>query len=244
MNEKSVGALSLKSSLLRPTHAGALDASCRAVIAFDVDTHIPSATPARAISTMLTHGVSACVPRVTHTRRGAPKRTSVIRSASERRAQSGDEADKAKVDAEAKLMGRRGTFREATEDDLETSKAKSSVQLNGAFGKPSAPKETWEPFQRAARAGLLDALMGGKDGQQKSASEVDLVVTAMCVAVEDDAFKSRTAVCLPTEAYTKRVDKLISEFMQRDYVKLQKEEGSDVPNPKEVIEALGTFFTP
>ena len=49
-------------------------------------------------------------------------------------------------------MGRRGTNREATEDDVETAAVKKAVKLDGEFGKPSASKETWQPFQRTARA--------------------------------------------------------------------------------------------
>jgi len=189
-------------------------------------------------------GVSAVVPRITSTRarRVSSARTSHVRHASERRAQTGDEADKAKSDAEAKLMGRKGTNREAKEDDAKTAEAKSSVKLDGVFGKPSAAKETWEPFQRTARRGLLDACLGGKDGAAKPASEADLVVTSLYVAMEDDAFKSRTAVALPVDAYVKRVDKLVNEFMQRDFAKLEVPEGSTLPPAKDVVAALEEYL--
>ena len=145
-----------------------------------------------------TIGVRAVGPRApSRARRGS--RTSHVLRASERRAQSSDDADESGADGD-KLMGRRGTFREAKEDDEATANVKKSVKLDGAFGKPSASKETWEPFQRTARAGLLEACLGGVDGAAKPANEADPVMTSLCVAMEDDAFKSRTAVCLPVDA--------------------------------------------
>ena len=88
-----------------------------------------------------TIGVRAVAPRApTRARRGS--RTSHVLRASERRAQSSDDADESGADGD-KLMGRRGTFREAKEDDEATANVKKSVKLDGAFGKPSASKETW-----------------------------------------------------------------------------------------------------
>ena len=186
-------------------------------------------------------GAPSVVPRAsTRARRGS--RTSHVLRASERRAQTGDDSAESGADRGDKLMGRRGTFREAKEDDEATAQVKKSVKLDGAFGKPSASKETWEPFQRAARAGLLDACVGGADGAAKPASEADLVMTSLYVAMEDDAFKSRTAVCLPVDAYVKRVDKLVNEFMQRDFPKLPVPEGSDVPKAEDVVDALEDYL--
>ena len=73
-------------------------------------------------------------------------------------------------------------------------------------------------------------------------SEADLVMTSLYVAMEDDAFKSRTAVCLPVDAYVKRVDKLVNEFMQRDFPKLPVPEGSDVPKAEDVVDALEDYL--
>jgi hypothetical protein len=188
-----------------------------------------------------TIGVPSVAPRVPpRARRGA--RTSHVLRASERRAQTGDDSAESGADRGDKLMGRRGTFREAKEDDEATAQVKKSVKLDGAFGKPSASKETWEPFQRTARAGLIEACLGGADGAAKPACEADLVMTSLYVAMEDDAFKSRTAVCLPVDAYVKRVDKLVNEFMQRDFPKLPVKEGSDGPSADDVVAALEEYL--
>ena len=187
-----------------------------------------------------TIGVRAVAPRAP-TRARRCSRTSHVLRASERRAQSSDDADESGADGD-KLMGRRGTFREAKEDDEATANVKKSVKLDGAFGKPSASKETWEPFQRTARAGLLEACLGGVDGAAKPANEADPVMTSLCVAMEDDAFKSRTAVCLPVDAYVKRVDKLVTEFMQRDFPTLDVPEGSAIPSAEDVVEALEEYL--
>lgn len=109
------------------------------------------------------------------------------------------------------------------------------MKLDGAFGKPSASKETWEPFQRAARAGLLASYVESKDGGESS----DLIINSLYIAQEDDTFKSRTAVCLPSDAYVKRVDKLIAEFMQRDYPKLEE---AGTTSTADVIEALEEYL--
>lgn len=188
-----------------------------------------------------TIGVPSVAPRAPpRARRGA--RTSHVLRASERRAQTGDDSAESGADRGDKLMGRRGTFREAKEDDEATAQVKKSVKLDGAFGKPSASKETWEPFQRTARAGLIEACLGGADGAAKPACEADLVMTSLYVAMEDDAFKSRTAVCLPVDAYVKRVDKLVNEFMQRDFPKLPVKEGSDGPSADDVVAALEEYL--
>ena len=122
------------------------------------------------------------------------------------RAKAADDVE----DEDAKaFMGRRGTRREDVEDDAATAEARSSVKQQGGFGKPVTAKETWQPFQRTARAGLLEAADGERTG---SPDHRDLVRTSLYISMEDDAFKSRTAVCLPIAAYVKRVDKLTDEF--------------------------------
>jgi hypothetical protein len=67
----------------------------------------------------------------------------------------------------------------------------------------------------------------------------DVVFTSLCISKEDDAYKSRTAVPLPIEAYVKRVDKLVVEFMQRDYVRLEE---AGTTSTAEVIEALEDYL--
>mgnify|MGYP001970609650 CR=1 FL=1 len=124
---------------------------------------------------------------------------------------------------DSRLMGRKGTNREAKEDDAETSELKKAVKLDGAFGKPSAAKETWEPYQRAARAGLLAATAPDLSSSPAFESREDPARTSLYLAMEDDAFKSRTAVPLPVDAYVKRVDKLVREFVQRDLPALAAE---------------------
>jgi hypothetical protein len=126
------------------------------------------------------------------------------------RAKAADDVE----DEDAKaFMGRRGTRREDVEDDADTAEARSSVKQQGGFGKPVTAKETWQPFQRTARAGLLEAADGERTG---SPDHRDLVRTSLYISMEDDAFKSRTAVCLPIAAYVKRVDKLMDEFTARE----------------------------
>lgn len=124
---------------------------------------------------------------------------------------------------DSRLMGRKGTNREAKEDDAETSELKKAVKLDGAFGKPSAAKETWEPYQRAARAGLLAATAPDQSSSPAFESREDPARASLYLAMEDDAFKSRTAVPLPVDAYVKRVDKLVREFVQRDLPALAAE---------------------
>ena len=50
----------------------------------------------------------------------------------------------------------------------------------------------------------------------KEMLDCDAVLASLFIAVEDDAFKSRTSVCLPQEAYVKRLRKLMDEFEMRD----------------------------
>ena len=141
-------------------------------------------------------------------------------------------------DAKA-FMGRRGTRREDVEDDADTAKARSSVKQQGGFGKPVTAKETWQPFQRTARAGLLEAADGERTG---SPDHRDLVRTSLYISMEDDAFKSRTAVCLPIAAYVKRVDKLMDEFTAREIPALVAANGGTPLTTLEIIEALETHL--
>jgi hypothetical protein len=173
--------------------------------------------------------ISAPLPVRAPVRSRARRASHVRAGTSERRAGAGD-SDSSRPE---KLMGRKGTNREATEDDVETAAVKKAVKLDGAFGKPSASKETWQPFQRAARAGLLEACLTPSDAD-------DLVLTSLYLAMEDDAFKSRTAVCLPIDAYVKRVDKLVTEFMQRDYAAMESA-GEEITTVR-VIDALEDFL--
>jgi len=153
-----------------------------------------------------------------------------------------------------KFLGRKGTRRdEITDEDADTTVARVAVKLDGAFGKPSAAKETWEPFQRAARAGLMDAYVAGgasaaagskrgdasAEEEDAEDAEADVVHTSLCIAMEDDAFKSRTAVPLPIDAYVKRVDKLVNEFMQRDYESLV---AAGTTTTRDVIDALEDYL--
>ena len=60
--------------------------------------------------------------------------------------------------------------------------------------------------------------------------------------MEDDAFKSRTAVCLPIAAYVKRVDKLMDEFTAREIPALVAANGGTPLTTVEIIEALETHL--
>ena len=153
------------------------------------------------------------------------------------RAKAADDVED-EEDAKA-FMGRRGTRREDVEDDADTAEARSSVKQQGGFGKPVTAKETWQPFQRTARAGLLEAADGERTG---SPDHRDLVRTSLYISMEDDAFKSRTAVCLPIAAYVKRVDKLMDEFTAREIPALVAANGGSPLTTLEIIEALETHL--
>ena len=109
--------------------------------------------------------------------------------------------------------GRSGTNRESKEYSEEELKAQKAF-VQGDFGKVSTAKETWEPFVRASRAGLLDEIQKCENSNEML--NCDAVLASLFIAVEDDAFKSRTSVCLPQEAYVKRLQKLMDEFEMRD----------------------------
>lgn len=125
-------------------------------------------------------------------------------------------------DNEDKFLGRQGkrTGEEAKEyASREEAVMKANVGRQYDFGKPSAPAETWEPFARDARVGLRTEYAKGDDA--------DVVQASLHVCVEDDANESRTAVCLPREAYVKRMDKLVDEFIQRDMSYMSEEDKRD-----------------
>ena len=184
-----------------------------------------------AVATRVTRGSSS--PAIVRFESTSASKRGAVRcmGTSERRASSGGDGS----DGDEKFLGRKGTKRDLSEDDKTTAEARSAVKLDGAFGKPSASKETWQPFQRQARAGLVEAYVEAKDNGESS----DLVLNSLYIAQEDDAFKSRTAVCLPIDAYIKRVDKLVVEFMQRDYPKL---EAAGTVSTADVIEALEEYL--
>lgn len=135
---------------------------------------------------------------------------------------NGNDDDDDEHAEEGGFLGRRGKrsgdaesiAKKYEESEAEVLKANAGMQYE--FGKPQSPKETWEPFAREARVGLVSEY--GKGGRG------DVVAASLHVAVEDDAFKSRTAVCLPREAYVKRMDKLVNEFIQRDLSYMSAEE--------------------
>ena len=64
----------------------------------------------------------------------------------------------------------------------------------------------------------------------------DAVTASMHLAVEDDAVQGRTSVCLPREAYTKRMDKLVNEFVQRDLSYMSAEDKADADKMIEAVE--------
>ena len=183
---------------------------------------------------VVARGGMLCVPRSSGGRRGGASLR--CGATNERRASSRDNQGNGGEGASPKqFQGRTGSNREVKDDDASTAEARSNVKVDGAFGKPSAAKETWEPFQREARAGLLAAYVECDDLGESA----DLVLNSLYIAQEDDAFKSRTAVCLPIGAYIKRVDKLVLEFMQRDYPKLEE---AGTTSTEDVIAALEDYL--
>ena len=104
-------------------------------------------------------------------------------------------------------------------EEREAEVLRENAGMQYEFGKPQSPKETWEPFAREARVGLAEEYRRGAEG--------DAVAASLHLAVEDDAFEGRTSVCLPREAYFKRVDKLVNEFVQRDLSYMSDEEKAD-----------------
>jgi hypothetical protein len=156
--------------------------------------------------------------RLCYRARGKKRRKREEEEEKEERAGSGlerekEEEKKARVSGQFSLNGRNGsnrTYKDAAEEDLK--EQRKFVQ--GEFGKVSTAKETWEPFVRASRAGLLDEVQ--KCRNTKEMLDCDVVLGSLFIAVEDDAFKSRTSVRLPQESYVARLKKLMNEFEQRD----------------------------
>ena len=154
-------------------------------------------------------------------------------------ARDGDEGsisddEDGRTSAEAERLGRTGRrsgdgeriAREYEERERETMRRSSGTQY--AFGKPQSPRETWEPYARKARVGLLEERARG--------AACDAVRASLHVCVEDDAFKSRTSVELPREAYVKRMDKLVNEFVQRDLSYMSVEDKADARKMVDAIE--------
>lgn len=125
----------------------------------------------------------------------------------------GNNSNREEKEGQFSKAGRSGTNRKFTEYSEEELRAQKAF-VQGDFGKVSTAKETWEPFVRASRAGLLDEMQ--KCENSKEMLDCDAVLASLFIAVEDDAFKSRTSVCLPQEAYVKRLRKLMDEFEMRD----------------------------
>jgi len=184
------------------------------------------------IPTIPTRRTDAGGGTLSRRRPGAPR---LGRARVRRRATKGnDDADETDDDG---FLGRRGKrtgdaesiAKNYSEKEAEVLKRNAGMQYE--FGKPQSPKETWEPFARNARVGLVSEYGKGEGG--------DVVAASLHVAVEDDAFKSRTAVCLPREAYVKRMDKLVNEFIQRDLSYMSAE---DKANGDKMIEAIERYL--
>ena len=178
-------------------------------------------TRARAMTTVATRTRAIGGVR---TRENARRRRSWM-SIARVKAGDGDETGADDDDERVTFLGRAGKrtgdaesiAKRYEEREAEVLRANAGMQYE--FGKPQSPKETWEPFAREARVGLAEEYRRGAEG--------DAVAASLHVAVEDDAFEGRTSVCLPREAYFKRVDKLVNEFVQRDLSYMSDEEKAD-----------------
>jgi len=178
-------------------------------------------TRARAMTTVVTRTRAIGGVR---TRENARRRRSWM-SIARVTAGDGDETGADDDDERVTFLGRAGKrtgdaesiAKRYEEREAEVLRANAGMQYE--FGKPQSPKETWEPFAREARVGLAEEYRRGAEG--------DAVAASLHVAVEDDAFEGRTSVCLPREAYFKRVDKLVNEFVQRDLSYMSDEEKAD-----------------
>ena len=153
--------------------------------------------------------------RRTHRRSRNPRSNAKNRTTTTMRAQRNEEEEEEASNGKGQFSkaGRSGTNRESKEYSEEELKAQKAF-VQGDFGKVSTAKETWEPFVRASRAGLLDEIQKCENSNEML--NCDAVLASLFIAVEDDAFKSRTSVCLPQEAYVKRLQKLMDEFEMRD----------------------------
>lgn len=168
-------------------------------------------TTARGVQMQLAHHRR----RRTHRRTRNPRSNAKNRTTTTMRAQRNDEEEEEATNGKGQFSkaGRSGTNRESKEYSEEELKAQKAF-VQGDFGKVSTAKETWEPFVRASRAGLLDEIQKCENSNEML--NCDAVLASLFIAVEDDAFKSRTSVCLPHEAYVKRLQKLMDEFEMRD----------------------------
>jgi len=97
------------------------------------------------------------------------------------------------------------------------------------FGRPAAPKETWQGFANDARAALIEEM-------EKEESEIDVVWAALEIACEDDAVQTRSVVKLPIQAYSKRLDTMVEELIRLHLPKL------DNPSPKEVLDCVDNYL--
>eukprot|EP01024_Parvocaulis_polyphysoides_P046805 TRINITY_DN44270_c0_g1_i1.p2 TRINITY_DN44270_c0_g1~~TRINITY_DN44270_c0_g1_i1.p2 ORF type:complete len:396 (-),score=51.10 TRINITY_DN44270_c0_g1_i1:129-1316(-) len=77
--------------------------------------------------------------------------------------------------------------------------------FNIEFGAPAAPQEIWENFAKDSRYGLLSEL-------DKNDSEIDVVMAGLHFSAEDDALATRSTVPLPVQAYSQRLDGIISDL--------------------------------
>ena len=69
----------------------------------------------------------------------------------------GNNSNREEKEGQFSKAGRSGTNRKFTEYSEEELRAQKAF-VQGDFGKVSTAKETWEPFVRASRAGLLDEM--------------------------------------------------------------------------------------
>ena len=164
----------------------------------------------------------------------ARRRERCARASGGREGEGEDAASSEPGDSGGGFLGRTGRRTGDAEsiakayESKEAETLKNATGMQYAFGKPQSPRETWEPFAREAREGLKREHARG--------TACDAVAASLHVAVEDDAFKSRTSVCLPRDAYVKRMDKLVNEFVQRDLSYMSAEDKADAGKMIDAIE--------
>uniref|UniRef100_A0A7S1X0T8 Protein SirB1 N-terminal domain-containing protein n=1 Tax=Tetraselmis chuii TaxID=63592 RepID=A0A7S1X0T8_9CHLO len=98
------------------------------------------------------------------------------------------------------------------------------------FGRPAAPKETYQAFANDSRAALLDEM--GKDD-----ADIDVVWAALHIASEDDAVQTRSVVKLPVASYSKRLDTMVEELIRLHLPKL-----GDSPSPKAMLDCVDNYI--
>ena len=121
------------------------------------------------------------------------------------------------------LFGTRGSARGTPspsqryeEREAEVLRANAGMQYE--FGKPQSPKETWEPFAREARVGLAEEYRRGAEATPWR---------RLCTWRWRTTRSRDERACVCREAYFKRVDKLVNEFVQRDLSYMSDEEKAD-----------------